>query len=129
MLNVDKANFRKNSALENENIVKQIIDFDYPQADYAERMEHCKSTLVHWVDESGSRYVYGVMINKDGIVKADAMESVQCAVFKNTLTGRIYYWCDESDVIEWLKKMTHISIWVKALLTAYTERICSRNLK
>ena len=82
MLNVDKANFRKNSALENENIVKQIIDFDYLQADYTERMEHCKSTLVHWVDESGSRYVYGVMINKDDIVKADAMESVQCAVFK-----------------------------------------------
>ncbi|MBP5624549.1 MAG: HAMP domain-containing histidine kinase [Lachnospiraceae bacterium] len=104
MLNVDKANFRKNSALENENIVKQIIDFDYPQADYTERMEHCKSTLVHWVDESGSRYVYGVMINKDGIVKADAMESVQCAVFKNMLTERIYYWCDESDVIEWLKE-------------------------
>ena len=104
MISIDKANFKESAAVENENIVKRLLDFDGYTFDDAELMEHCKSTLVHWADESGSRYVYGAMVNDDGIVKLDARESVQCVVLKYMHTEQSYYWCDEPDVIAWLKE-------------------------
>ena len=63
MISIDKANFKESAAVENENIVKRLLDFDGYTFDDAELMEHCKSTLVHWADESGSRYVYGAMVS------------------------------------------------------------------
>lgn len=105
MYQIDKSSFSHMIDEEVRSLVKTANTydgFDYTNTDlFYSRM---KEALISYAERCNSYHTYAVVSNYDNIVVVSSKEAFRAFVISNQENNGLYYYCENKQVLEWLRE-------------------------